>query len=54
MAMKHLVKLTPDERDLLERIVNKDKSTAWRIQHAYALLKLDSAEVSFTFTYEKP
>ena len=41
MAMKHVVKLTPDERERMEQIVSKGRHPAWQVQRAYALLKLD-------------
>ena len=46
MNKKFIVKLTDDERKLLEDIVNKGKAAAHRIKHANILLKTDSAKDS--------
>jgi transposase-like protein len=41
---KYVLKLTADERTWLEAIVSKGKAAAWKIRHAYALLKMDQGE----------
>ena len=41
---KYVLKLTLDERRWLEAIVSKGKAAAWKIRHAYALLKMDQGE----------
>lgn len=41
MVMKHVFKVTTDERERMEQIVSKGRHPAWQVQRAYALLKLD-------------
>jgi transposase-like protein len=38
---KYVLKLTPDERAELQRLVKKRKAAAWKIQRAQALLQCD-------------
>lgn len=41
MAKKYVLKLTPEERGELERLVKKGKAAAWKVQRAQALLQCD-------------
>lgn len=41
MVKKYIVALTPEEREKLENITRKGKTTAYRINHARILLKAD-------------
>ena len=42
MNKKYIVRLTAEERILLEEIVSKGKSAAYKIKHASILLKVDA------------
>lgn len=41
MAKKYVLKLTPEERSELDRLVRKGKGAGWKVQRAQALLKCD-------------
>lgn len=41
MAKKYVLKLTAEERGVLDEVVNKGKTAAWKRQRAQALLKCD-------------
>lgn len=41
MAKLYVLKLTPEERVELERLVRRGKTAAWKLQRAQALLKCD-------------
>lgn len=42
MAVKYVVRLTPEERSELKALVSKGKTQAYRIKHANILLALDA------------
>jgi transposase len=42
MALKYIVRLTPEERGMLESLVSKGKASAQKIKHANVLLKIDA------------
>ncbi len=42
MPKKYVVRLSPEERECLEDLVNKGKTQAYRIRHAHILLKADA------------
>ena len=42
MALKYVVRLTAEERDLLESVVSKGRASAQKIKHANVLLKVDA------------
>ena len=42
MNKKYIVRLTVDERSLLEEVVSKGKAAAYKIKHANILLKVDA------------
>ena len=42
MALKYVVRLTEEERDLLESVVSKGRASAQKIKHANVLLKVDA------------
>jgi hypothetical protein len=42
MAKKYVVKLSMEERGVLEGVIRKGKSAAWKVQRAQALLKCDA------------
>ena len=44
MSKKHIVRLTPSERNLLECLVRKGKAAAYKRLHAQVLLKADIGE----------
>ena len=41
MSKKYIIKLTPEERWMLEQLTNKGKSPAYKVNHARILLKAD-------------
>lgn len=43
MSKKYIVKLTPEERRMLEQLTHKGKSSAYKMNHARILLKSDSS-----------
>lgn len=43
MDKKYIVRLSSEERDLLEALVKKGKAAAYKIRHAHVLLKADAA-----------
>lgn len=45
MSKKYIVKLTPEERQLLERLTKKGKAPAYKINHARILLKADTNQL---------
>ena len=42
MDKKYIVRLSSEERDLLEALVKKGKAAAYKIRHAHVLLKADA------------
>ena len=42
MPKKYIVRLTPEERVQLEKVVNKGRTQGYRIRHAHILLKADA------------
>ena len=43
MNKKYIVRLTADERTLLENLISKGKAAAYKIKHANILLKVDAS-----------
>lgn len=41
MSKKYIIKLTPEERRMLEQLTNTGKSPAYKVNHARILLKAD-------------
>ena len=42
MPKRYVVRLSPEERECLQDLVNKGKTQAYRIRHAHILLKADA------------
>ena len=42
MTKKYVVKLSLEERTILEQVIRKGKSAAWKVQRAQALLQCDA------------
>jgi transposase len=48
MNKKYVVRLEPEERGYLERLVNTGKTAAYKIKHAHILLKADADGPAWT------